>query len=183
MNRKLDDRRKNPVYNRKPTPGKCPETIGADGGVQMNVRHDKVNRTLKFMTGNSCQPFKLAKLVEISKMSRRGLIKAFVSHTGRSPGQLLRQIRIEKSKRILIENDLPLAVIAAMSGFGQLNSFCVAFKRETGMAPKQFQRQAWLQSYQRLHQHRRNGNIRKTAMLRTQKQTVVRNLDGISSVS
>jgi AraC-like DNA-binding protein len=123
--------------------------ISLDGGVHINVRHEKVNRVLKYIARNHSQPFQLPKLIGISQMSRRGFLKAFLKHTGTRPGRLLRQARIEQSKRLLIENDLHLTQIAAMSGYERLNSFCVAFKRETGMAPKQFQRQAWLESYKK----------------------------------
>ncbi len=160
MNRKLDDRSGSLLQNGEANPDKYP-IINVDLSGRITVQHVKINRTLKFIARNMGQPFNLAKLVEISQMSRRGFLNAFVKHTGTRPGQFLRQIRIEQSKRILIENDLKLTEIAAMSGFGQLNSFCVAFKQATGVAPKQFQRQAWLQCYKSHLHHRQNGSVRK----------------------
>ena len=157
MHRKRNGRRRDSLQNRERVPSRCLEMISVDGQVNINVRHAKIDRSLQFIARNYRAPIKLAKLVEISQMSRRGFLKAFQRHTGTSPVQLLRQIRIEQSKRILIENDLKLTEIAAMSGFGQLNSFCVAFKQVTGVAPKQFQRQAWLESYK----SRRDGAVRK----------------------
>ena len=148
-----------------PTPAGHRELVRLDGEIQLQVQHVNVNRALKFMARNHHQPFRLPRLVAIARMSRRGFLKAFLKHTGMRPGQLLRQIRIAQSKRLLIENDLQLARIAAMSGYERLNSFCVAFKRETGMAPKQFQRQAWLKSYLTQVRERKSGNIQTVIAL------------------
>lgn len=71
----------------------------------------------------------------------------FIEQLGKPPGRLLRQIRIEKAKHLLMENDLMLTEIADRCGFRSWNSFCVTFKLLTGMAPKQFQRQQWLGIY------------------------------------
>jgi transcriptional regulator GlxA family with amidase domain len=69
-------------------------------------------------------------------MSRRGFMKAFSQHVGRTPGSFMRQARIEFAKQLLIEQDMPLKAIAPAIGFGSENTFCVAFRREIGMVPK-----------------------------------------------
>lgn len=71
---------------REPARSECVEMICLDGKVQIKVRHVKVNRALEFMARNYHQPFKLAKLMEISQMSRRAFMEAFQRHTGIRPG-------------------------------------------------------------------------------------------------
>ena len=109
--------------------------------------HKALSRSLQFMAQNYTRPIKLGNVVMASGMSRRGFIKVFNRHVGRTPGSFMRQARIEFAKRVLIEQDLPLKSIAAITGFRSENTFCVAFNRETGVAPKKFQRQAWLSVY------------------------------------
>ena len=57
---------------------------------------------------------------------------------GRTPGQELQRVRIERAKRLLAEGDYKLAMLASLCGYRNANSFCVAFKQAMGMSPKQF---------------------------------------------
>ncbi|MCX7867659.1 MAG: helix-turn-helix transcriptional regulator, partial [Limisphaera sp.] len=77
-------------------------------------------------------------LVGVAAMSRRALHKAFVEHLGRTPGQELHRVRIERARKLLAETDDKLDVIARACGYQSTNSFCVAFKHAVGMSPKQF---------------------------------------------
>jgi LacI family transcriptional regulator len=71
-------------------------------------------------------------------MSRRGMHKAFMEHLGRTPGQELQRVRIEQAKKLLTRTAHKVESIAHDSGYQSINSFCVAFKRATGMSAKQF---------------------------------------------
>lgn len=166
MRTKPDVRRRESIQDGGSISGDRLPWVTVDGGVWPVIKHAHVSRSLKFIAANYRQPFKLNKLVKVSRMSRRGFLKAFLNHTGMRPGQLLRQVRIEQSKRLLIENDLKLAEIAALSGYERLNSFCVAFRRVAGVAPKKFQRQAWLENYRRHRHQQAGGPARKPATSR-----------------
>ena len=117
-----------------------PERVG-------ELTHGGITRSLRFMAQNYLRPIQLNDVVVVSGMSRRGFIKAFNKHLGVPPISLLRQMRIKSAKRLLIEQDLPLRIITQRTGFRRENTFCIAFQRETGLAPKQFQRRAWLSAY------------------------------------
>jgi transcriptional regulator GlxA family with amidase domain len=99
------------------------------------------------MTQNYMRPIRLADLVAASGMSRRGFTKAFIQQLGRPPGAFMRSARIELAKRLLTKHDVPLKTIAFITGFRSENTFCIAFSRAAGIAPKKFQRQAWLSVY------------------------------------
>lgn len=111
------------------------------------VRHAGIARSLKFIVKNFDADIRIAGLENVAGLSRRGFLKAFQKHTGRKPGEVLRQLRIEYAKRLLVQYDLPLKELARVSGFKSANTFCVAFRRMTGCSPKKFQRQAWLTTY------------------------------------
>jgi AraC-like DNA-binding protein len=70
------------------------------------------------------------------------------------PGAVLRRIRLEYAKRLLTERDMTLREIARQCGYRSQNTFCVAFRRAVGMAPKKFQRQYWLAAS---HRSRKGG--------------------------
>jgi AraC-like DNA-binding protein len=50
----------------------------------------------------------------------------------------LEETRAALAKRYLAERDLPVSEIAWLLGYGEVSSFTHAFKRWTGMTPRQF---------------------------------------------
>jgi LacI family transcriptional regulator len=102
------------------------------------VNHKGVANSLRFIWEHAHEPISVKDLVGVAAMSRRGLHKAFLEAVGRTPGQELQRIRIERAKRLLTEGDNKIEVVANMCGYQSANSFCVAFKQATKMSPKQF---------------------------------------------
>jgi LacI family transcriptional regulator len=102
------------------------------------IKHKGVANSLRFIWEHADQPISVKDLVGVAAMSRRGLHKAFLENVGRTPGQELQRVRIERAKRLLAESNHKLEVLASLCGYQSANSFCVAFKQATGMSPKQF---------------------------------------------
>ena len=111
---------------------------------EARIEHVGIGRSLDFMAKNFYQPIQVKDLVRVSDLSRRGFLYAFSKHTGANPGEVLNQFRIEHAKNILAGHDLTLKEIARRCGYRSINTFCVAFQRSTGFAPKQFQKNYWL---------------------------------------
>lgn len=63
------------------------------------------------------------------------LSRHFRRHYGRTPGEYLRELRIDRARRDLVETDLSLAEIAHRSGFADQSHFTRSFKRSTGWTP------------------------------------------------
>lgn len=53
----------------------------------------------------------------------------------------IRNLRIEKAKRLLTESRLPLAEIAAQCGFKDYNNFITVFRKNVGVPPKKYLKQ------------------------------------------
>jgi len=104
----------------------------------LTIKHKNVAKSLRFIWEHSHEPICVKDLVGVAAMSRRGLHKAFLEHLGRTPGQELQRVRIEHAKKLLTEADHKIETIAGMCGYQSTNSFCIAFKRATGMSAKQF---------------------------------------------
>jgi LacI family transcriptional regulator len=102
------------------------------------VTHRGVARSLRFIWEHCHEPISVKDLVSVAAMSRRGLHKAFVDQLGRTPGQELHRVRIERARKLLTGSNHKMEVLAGMCGYQSANSFCVAFKQATGMSPKQF---------------------------------------------
>jgi AraC family transcriptional regulator len=66
----------------------------------------------------------------------------FRTFYGCTPGQLIRRLRIEHSRRLLAKHDLPVAQIAVSCGFYDEAHFCKAFRAMTGATPTEFRRES-----------------------------------------
>ncbi|HTX21966.1 MAG TPA: DNA-binding transcriptional regulator [Candidatus Aquilonibacter sp.] len=102
------------------------------------VNHKGVASSLRFIWEHCHEPIGVENLTDVAAMSRRGLHKAFIEHLGRSPGQELHRIRIERAKRLLSESKHKIELLASMCGYQSANSFYIAFKQSTGASPKQY---------------------------------------------
>lgn len=131
------------LMNGKPAP-KNPIRIPAIGVVArkssdiLAITHRGVSRSLRFIWEHCHEPICVKDLVSVSAMSRRGLHKAFLEHLERTPGQELQRVRINRAKKLLAESHHKIETLAGMCGYQSTNSFCIAFKRATGMSAKQF---------------------------------------------
>ena len=106
------------------------------------VRHPGVAKGLHFIWEHCHEPISVKDLVGVAAMSRRGLHNAFLEHLGRTPGEELHRVRIERGKELLRESTHKIETLAGMCGYRSPNSFCVAFKKATGLSPKQFRDKA-----------------------------------------
>jgi len=105
------------------------------------VRHPAIKRTLRYLDQHWHQPIRVHDLATASKLSARGLFKAFVRHVGCGPGRLLLRVRIQRAQQLLTETDWSLDTISNVCGFGNTNSFWVAFRRETKTTPGRYRRE------------------------------------------
>jgi len=102
------------------------------------IKHRGVARSLRYIWEHSHEPICVKDLVAVAAMSRRGMHKAFLEHIGRTPGQELQRVRIERAKKFLAESSNKIETLAKMCGYQSINSFCIAFKRTTGMSAKRY---------------------------------------------
>jgi LacI family transcriptional regulator len=105
------------------------------------VNHPGVARSLRFMWDHCHEPIGVNDLAKAASMSVRNFHQAFVDNLGRSPGNELHRIRIERAKKLLADSGEKMDSIAEMCGYESGNSFWVAFKRSTGVSPREYQRQ------------------------------------------
>ncbi len=105
----------------------------------LTIKHQGVARSLRFIWEHGHEPICIKNLISVAAMSRRGLHKAFLEHLGRTPGQELQRVRIERAKKLLSHSDQKVQRSSLIPPATKaINSFCVAFKRATGMSAKTF---------------------------------------------
>ena len=79
----------------------------------------------------------LTELAELCKLSVRQLTRGFRTSRGCSIGNYVASARIDHAKRMLLCDDSVKAVAYSL-GFSSPSSFCFAFRRATGVTPREF---------------------------------------------
>jgi LacI family transcriptional regulator len=110
------------------------------------ISHKGVASSLRFLSEHCHEAIGVDDLARAAAMSRRGLHQAFLEYVGRPPGHELQRVRIERAKKLLIESDEKLEVVAERCGYQSANSFWFAFKQATKLSPKAYREQ---QSFRR----------------------------------
>ncbi|MFV0400790.1 MAG: helix-turn-helix domain-containing protein [Oscillospiraceae bacterium] len=67
--------------------------------------------------------------------SEKYLFRLVKEHTGKTVAEYLEHLRLEEAKRLLLTTDLSNEKIAAMAGFGALNTFYRVFGKNAGLSP------------------------------------------------
>ena len=83
----------------------------------------------------------LVELAHIAGVSPRHLTRAFKQATGRTMGDYVQEVRLDRARDLLAGTDLPLKEIASKLGFASLASFSTAFRRAAGETPTGYRRQ------------------------------------------
>ena len=71
-------------------------------------------------------------------LSRTYLSSIFKEETGQSLFSYINSVRVDKSKRFLLDNSIRLVDIAGLCGFEDQSYYTKVFKRMTGVSPKKF---------------------------------------------
>ena len=99
-----------------------------------------VAKAMTFIRDHFRGPIQVVDLEKTLDVSRRMLEHRFQRSLGCTPAAEIRRTRLEFCKRMLLESDLPIAAIAAQSGFNHPEVMIRAFRRELGVTPSQFRR-------------------------------------------
>ncbi|MDO5548813.1 MAG: helix-turn-helix domain-containing protein [Eubacteriales bacterium] len=83
----------------------------------------------------------VSEVAERLGVSENHLIRLFSQHVGISPGRCLRKRRMHYARELLAHSDLPVSLIAELTGFAEANYFSKVFRRETGLSPSEYARQ------------------------------------------
>lgn len=119
---------------------------------------DVINKAVHYMRQNCTRKIVLEDVAKTVYLSPTYFSKIFKQEMGQSFNAYLNKLRIEKSKRLLLQTDLQLVNIAGLSGFEDQSYFTKVFKRVTGISPNQYRKSGADFSLQTRNYYRRNCN-------------------------
>ncbi len=88
----------------------------------------------------ACEGITVNELLETVPMSPWTFSKRFAEVYGRTPGEEIRRVRLERSQHFLRTSQLSVERIAQLCGYDQQAKFSNFFKRETGLTPSEYRR-------------------------------------------
>ncbi|GGT03946.1 AraC family transcriptional regulator [Streptomyces chromofuscus] len=100
-----------------------------------------VSAALTAMHEDPTRPWTVAELARSGAVSRSTLAARFKSTVGQGPLEYLTRWRIELAARHLRQSTETVAAIAHSVGYGSESALSVAFKRVTGLSPREYRRQ------------------------------------------
>jgi AraC family transcriptional regulator len=100
----------------------------------------RLRRVLDYIAANIENDITLVDLAGVAGYSLFHFARKFTLAMGTAPHRYISRMRLEKAMAELAAGKLPLAAIALHAHFSSQASFTRAFRRATGMTPKEYQR-------------------------------------------
>ncbi|MYV98885.1 AraC family transcriptional regulator [Streptomyces sp. SID3343] len=103
---------------------------------------ERLAPALGLMHADPARPWRLGELARAAAMSRTGFVERFKSAAGVTPQAYLHDWRMRLAGYHLGRADTPIARLALAVGYTSESAFSNAFKRATGMSPRQYRNAA-----------------------------------------
>lgn len=104
------------------------------------VPDSHVAAAVQFIHAHAHEPVHVRDVLRAVPVARRRLERRFRKWLQRSISEEIRRVHVERSKQLLVETDLSMALIAERAGFRDGRQLSIVFRRTTGLAPTEFRR-------------------------------------------
>ena len=109
----------------------------------VDAKHEIViQKAINYMQINCERNLTLGEVADHVGYSHSHFSKVFKEELGRSFRSQLNQLRVEKSKVLLLASNAPMSEIYAACGFEDQSYFCKVFKRLVGVTPDRYRKQS-----------------------------------------
>ncbi len=104
-----------------------------------DVKHvDVIYKALEYIKKNYMNKISLTEVAQVSNISASYFSKIFKEEMGTNFNNYLNEVRVNMSKRLLIDDSIPLVDVAFMSGFEDQSYYSKVFKKITGISPGKY---------------------------------------------
>lgn len=120
----------------------APKAIVRRQSTSMAAHSDPdIAASMRFIYERACDGISVEDVCNHVAMSRRRLEIRFRSAVGRTPGDEIRAVRVERAKALLTDTDLTIVEIAVRCGYSHISGFSSAFRRLVGVLPSAYRQQ------------------------------------------
>ncbi len=104
--------------------------------LQLRRRSGRLADAARLMTAHLENPLPIAEIARRLDISGRHLDRLFRRHLETAPGRYYRGLRLERARHLLIQTGLPIAEIAAATGFASSAHLARCFRQAHGCSPR-----------------------------------------------
>jgi LacI family transcriptional regulator len=121
----------------------APKGIATRRSTEVLAVEDRhIAAALGMIREQACEGLDVPALVKALPISRSSLERRFAQLLGRSPNAEILRVKLDRTKQLLRESDLPLMAIAEKTGFQNQEYLSRVFKKKFGFTPGQFRAQS-----------------------------------------
>ena len=117
------------------------EAIRRRNAKTQNINRDpRIQVVVDYLTPHQNESFTIQSLSEMAQVSQTSFRRLFKAHTGKSPSDYIRELRMTSAARMLLTSDREIAEIGYQVGFSDANYFSRTFRQVFGVSPHQYRR-------------------------------------------
>lgn len=98
----------------------------------------KLRRVIEYINDNLTEDLTLAEIAYVAGMNPHYFSRAFKQATGTPPHRYVTNCRVERAKKLLAQDEMPLVEIGLSVGFQNQSHFTTLFHKLTGVTPKAY---------------------------------------------
>lgn len=103
-------------------------------------RDPRIQVVVDYLVSHPSEPFDPEFLSRMADMSQSSLRRLFKEHTGKSPRDFVKDLRMMTAARQLLTSDKRVSAIAYEIGYDDFNYFSRTFKAVFGLSPQEYRR-------------------------------------------
>lgn len=108
---------------------------------RLGLQNTKLLSIIELMEGNVAEPLLLVEIAKYAGLSRRQIERLFRHNLGRSPARYYLEIRLDRSRHLLIQSDAAIVEVAVACGFVSASHFSKCYRELYGRSPQQERQQ------------------------------------------
>lgn len=102
------------------------------------VEKENINRAVEYLCENFNREYHLTDVVRVANLSPYHFTRVFKAQTGKTPGDYLLDIRVEKAREMLRTTDQTITEICFQCGFRNLSHFATVFKKKMSVSSSEY---------------------------------------------
>jgi len=111
------------------------QATAEDGRARLD---DRIRRAMSYLAERSAEPFRLESVARACGLSMSRLSHLFKEQTGQTPQRYSEELRLRLAQQLLAHSSLPVAEIAAETGFEDPFYFTKRFRRFARCSPSEY---------------------------------------------
>ncbi|MDZ7823427.1 MAG: GlxA family transcriptional regulator [Ahrensia sp.] len=104
---------------------------------RLGVQNTRVLSIIELMENSLSEPLSLLDIADHVGLSRRQIERLFQQEMGRSPARYYLEIRLDRSRHLLVQSSLPVVEIAIACGFVSASHFSKCYRELYAKSPQQ----------------------------------------------